>query len=179
MANDIPAIFLRTPYNYDRNKASDEHGLKCKDPTLAQQQFAEECDINTIVDRFHLSGEMPQVLDLPVYGDFTGIFDYQSAMNQIVAARETFMSLPAKLRARFHNDPQEFVAFCSDDENTDEARKLGLLREKDATLAAPNAGTTTGGNNAPGSQSTTGSTPQNQAGSTGTTGGAPTGQTNN
>lgn len=160
--------FFATPFNIDANDWSDQHGLNCKDPSLAQQQFKDECDINTIVDRFHLSGEMPQVLDLPSYGDFTGIFDYQSAMNQLVTARETFMSLPAKVRSRFHNDPQEFVAFCSDAENTDEARKLGLLKEKDATLPMPKPGQT-GAANETGTQSPTPTTTQGQTGSTGTT----------
>ena len=46
MANKAP--FLRTPYNYDTVAASNESGLGCEDPTLTQQQFAEESDINTI-----------------------------------------------------------------------------------------------------------------------------------
>ena len=34
--------FLRTPYNYSMEKASDATGLRCEDAHLAQQQFAEE-----------------------------------------------------------------------------------------------------------------------------------------
>lgn len=54
--------FLRTPYNYDMNAAGDESGLRCEDATRAQQQFKEESDINTIVARFGLTGEMPDNL---------------------------------------------------------------------------------------------------------------------
>lgn len=115
---------------YDDHKPeSDATGLKCTDPTLAQQQFKEECDINTIVERFHLTGEVPQLTELPKYADFEGVFDFQSAMNAVRQAQETFMSLPAKLRARFDNDPQKFVAFTNDDENLPEARKLGILSD--------------------------------------------------
>lgn len=110
----------------DHSKASIETGLKCLDKTLTQQHFLEECDINTIAERFGLTGELPHVQQLPTYDDFEGIFDYQTAMNAIVAARETFMLYPAKLRARFNNDPQEFVKFCSDHENADEIIRLGL-----------------------------------------------------
>lgn len=124
----ITPPFLRTPYNYDTDKASKESGLHCKDPSLAQQHFAEECDINTIVERFHLTGEVPQLQQLPSFDDYEGVFDFQTAMNTIRSSQETFMSLPAKLRARFHNDPQEFLEFCSDQDNHDEARKLGLLK---------------------------------------------------
>lgn len=112
--------------------------LECKDPTLAQQQFKEESDINTIVDRFGLTGEMPQVLNMPQYGDFTGIFDYQTAMNLVVQGREEFMKLPAKMRARFHNDPNELLEFLNDDDNKDEAIKLGLVKAPDPVPESPN-----------------------------------------
>lgn len=110
-------------------------GLLCKDKSLAQQQFLEESDINTLVERFHLTGEMPQLTTLPAYADYEGIFDFQSAMNTIRAAQETFMTLPAKLRARFHNEPQEFLDFCNDPENLEEARKLGLLKPQEPAPA--------------------------------------------
>jgi phage internal scaffolding protein len=122
--------FLRTPYNYDRDQASNEHGLKCEDKTLTQQHFKDECDINTIVDRFHITGETPQLTELPSFGNFEGIFDYQTAMNAIVQARETFMTMPAAIRTRFDNDPQKFLAFCEDKENFDEAARLGIVDDQ-------------------------------------------------
>lgn len=122
-----PLPFMRNAYNYDMDEASLESGLNCPEKTLTQQHFAEEVNINTIVERFNLTGQMPQLQQLPEYADYEGIFDFQSAMNQIREAQETFMALPAKLRARFHNQPQEFLEFCADKENLDEARKLGIL----------------------------------------------------
>lgn len=132
-------IFLRTEHNYDRDKASLDSGLHCKDKTLAQQQFREESDINTIVERFGLTGEIPMAQRQANYGDFTGVFDYQTAMNQVVLARESFMQLPAKVRARFHNDPQELIQFLEDDENRPEAEKLGIVkpREPAPTVETP------------------------------------------
>jgi len=35
-------VFVRNPYNYDMNKVSDETGLECKDPSLAQQHMKDE-----------------------------------------------------------------------------------------------------------------------------------------
>lgn len=116
--------------NFDQE--SERTGLKCLDKSLAQQQFAEESDINTIVERFHLTGEVPQLEALPSFQDFGDIFDFQTAMTTIRQANETFMSLPAQLRARFHNDPHEFLQFTGNKDNLDEAGKLGLLSE--ATL---------------------------------------------
>lgn len=133
MKTEIP--FFRTPFNYDRNAASDDSGLRCDDPTRTQQHFREECDINTIVERFGLTGELPSDLRVPQYGDFTNVFDYHSAMNAVAAANESFDLLPASIRARFENDPAQFVDFCTDPANKDELIKMGLAVASAATKA--------------------------------------------
>lgn len=119
--------FLRTPYNYDMSKASDETGLACHDKTRTQQQFKEETDINTIVDRFGITGEMPKDVRVPVEQDYWELSDYQAALNQVNAGREAFMELPAKIRAEFDNDPGKLIAFISDDTNREKAKKMGIL----------------------------------------------------
>lgn len=121
--------FLRSAYNYDMDQASIDSGLTCLDPSLAQQQFLEESDINTIVERFGLNGELPEVVRVPQYGDFDQVRDFQSAMNAVRQAEEAFMELPAKVRARFENDPQRLLEFVSDQANRAEAQVLGLLKE--------------------------------------------------
>ena len=123
-------VFVRSEYNYDRDKASDESGLRCEDLSLTKQSFAEECDINTIVRRFGVTGELPQSVVMPTYQDFEGIFDFQSAMNSIVQSNDSFMQMPAEVRARFNNDPALFVDFCSNSDNLEEAIKLGLVVKK-------------------------------------------------
>ena len=122
--------FLRTAYNYDTNVVSDESGLVCKDPSLAVQADLIPSDINTILRNFGVTGKLPMTSRLPTYGDFTGIFDFQSAINAVNNAQDSFDELDADLRYRFHNDPQEFVAFCSDEANRLEAEKLGLVMPK-------------------------------------------------
>lgn len=123
-------VFVRSPYNYDMESASVDTGLRCEDPSMAQQQFLEESDINTIVERFGLNGELPSAVVVPQYGDYTGVRDFQSAMNAVLQAQAGFMELPAKVRARFENDPQKFLEFVADDANAEEARVLGLLKPK-------------------------------------------------
>lgn len=125
-------VFLRSAYNYDRDAVSKETGLKCQDESLTQQHQKDEADINTIVKRFHLSGELPTDVRAPRYGDFTGVVDYQSALNAVIAADESFMAMPAYIRARFNNDTQLFVEFCSDPANTEEMIKLGLAVSRTA-----------------------------------------------
>lgn len=119
--------FVRSQYNYDVDAVSRETALSCLEPTLTKQAFAEECDINTIVRNFGLTGELPGNFKEPQYGDFSGIFDYQSALNAVIAADESFMMLPADIRARFHHSPQALLEFVSREENRDEAIKLGLV----------------------------------------------------
>jgi phage internal scaffolding protein len=121
------AIFLRTPYNYDLDAASNESGLHCEDATLTQQHFRDECDINNILRQFNVTGLLPENTLSPRYGDFTGISDYQTALNQVIAAEDEFMRLPAELRARFDNDPGNLIEFLENSENKDEAIKLGLV----------------------------------------------------
>lgn len=116
---------------YDSDAVSVETGLVC-DPKddYAQQQFKDECDINEIVRRFGLTGQMPEDVRVPVSGDFTDVMDYESAMLAVRKADEAFMELPAEVRARFHNDPQELMVFVEDGRNLPEAEKLGLIAKK-------------------------------------------------
>ena len=126
----MKTVFCRSAHNYDMDLASDKSGLSCQDPSLTQQQFKEESDINTIVDRFMKSGVMPNPVNMPQYIDYEGIFDFQSAMNVVRQADENFMRMDAKVRARFHNSPQEFLEFFADPANSEEAVRLGLAVSK-------------------------------------------------
>ena len=122
--------FLRTPYNYDRDAASNESGLACEEPSLTQQHFKDETDINNILRQFNITGLLPEAPLSPRYGDFTGIVDYHSALNAVIAAESEFEALPAELRARFENDPAQLIDFLSDVNNKDEAIRLGLVDQK-------------------------------------------------
>lgn len=109
--------------------------LLCEDPSLAQQSFKDEVDINYLLERFRVTGQMPQGVRVPTYGDFTGLTDYRSALDAVNRANDSFMALPAEVRSRFGNDPQKFIEFASDSNNLDELRKLGL-----AVPAKPDVG---------------------------------------
>lgn len=141
MNEDGQRPFLRSEYNYDMQEASLESSLVCPEPTLAKQAFADECDINTIVRRFNVTGELPANIRMPSYGDFTGVFDFHTAMNAVAQAHESFEAMPAEIRARFHNNPQEFVEFCADENNRAEARKMGLVPAEELAAAQALAGT--------------------------------------
>ncbi len=126
------AIFLRTPYNYDTDAASNESGLACEEPSLAQQHFKEECDINTILQKFNITGILPEAPLSPRYGDFSGISDYHTALNRVIAAQQEFEALPAQIRSRFDNDPAKLIEFLDNDANRPEAEELGLVEKATA-----------------------------------------------
>lgn len=132
---------LRSFNSYDTDKASDEAGLTCLDVSLAQQHQRDEADINTIVRRFGLTGQLPENNRMPTYGDFTDITDYQSALNAVKLADQTFMTLPADLRSRFGNNPEMYIDFCLDANNAEELIKLGLAVRKEPLIEnGPKAG---------------------------------------
>jgi phage internal scaffolding protein len=130
----ITAPFLRTPYNYDTIAASNESGLHCEDATLAQQHFKDETDINNILRQFNITGLLPENPLSPRYGDFSGIGDYQSALNAVIAAESEFEALPAQIRARFNNNPEELINFLENADNKDEAIALGLITQTEASV---------------------------------------------
>lgn len=134
----FPRPFIRTWDNYDRDAVSDATGLECKDVSLAVQSQKEEADINTIVRNFGVTGQIPQGVRVPSYGDFDLVDDYRSALEAIKEAEVSFMKMPADVRDRFANNPALFVDFCSDSSNLDEMRKLGLAVE--AKVEPPVAG---------------------------------------
>lgn len=134
--NELTAPFIRTAFNYDKNAASLQSGLHCTDETRTQQQFGEECDINTIVRRFGLTGQLPENLNVPITGDFTDIVDYHTAINHVMEADKAFMQMPASIRERFQNNAGKFVDFVSDPGNIQQCREWGLARPE-TTLGGP------------------------------------------
>lgn len=122
------AMTVRLPYRYDRRAASEEAQVFTDSvPSKTQQSFREEVDINTIVRRFRLTGSMPPARSVPQYGDFSQVTDFQTALNELRRSQEVFMSLPARIRERFANDPGRLLDFVGDPESLEEARKLGLV----------------------------------------------------
>lgn len=139
-------MFVRSSFNFDRDAVSNETGLSCPEESLAIQSAEEESNINTIVRRFGLTGEMPNQVSMPHSGEFHNIPDFHTAMNLIRTTQEAFLTVPADVRARFGNDPQAFMHFVEDDANRDEARRLGLLKAVPVVPASgtPDAGVAAG-----------------------------------
>lgn len=101
--------------------------LQFDQPSLTKQEFAAENDINYIVERARVTGELPQKRTEPVYGDFTSVPEYQEALNIVNEAENAFQSLPSIIRERFQNNPAMMLDFMADPKNRPEAVALGLI----------------------------------------------------
>jgi phage internal scaffolding protein len=133
----IAKVFYRSPHNYDLDEASDAVAERNDLPSMTIQSQTEDADINVLMKRYGLTGHLPDNVRLPTYGDFHGVYDYQTAMNAVVAADEAFMELPADIRKRFGNSPQLYMEFTTNPENMDEMRKLGIAKEVPVVVESP------------------------------------------
>lgn len=104
-------------------------GLVCESPSLTEQQFKDECDINSIIARYKVTGLLGDPMDNrePVYADCSSIPDLLTAQNFIIQANCEFMALPSSIRKRFDNSPVSMLQFLQDPNNREEAIQLGLL----------------------------------------------------
>lgn len=101
---------------------------------MAKQSFKDECNINKIMARFQKTGAIDHYAKHgPSYGDVTSTSLHQ-AMNIIAEAETMFEELPATLRKKFGNDPEQFLDFVQDPKNLEEMRELGLANSGKTTI---------------------------------------------
>ena len=128
---------IRSRYN-----AGVREGWKSSVPSMTQQQFKDEADINYIISMYDSSGVMPTFHGdgqpaQPVFGDFASLPDNAQEMyNRMIEAKNNFNSLPLEVRKRFNYDPAAFLDFVDNPENLDELVAMGLATK--TTAAAPN-----------------------------------------
>lgn len=107
-------------------------GWSSSRPSMTQQQFRDEVDINYIVSMYDSTGVMPTFHgdgqpSQPVFGDFAELPDNAQEMyNRMIEARNNFNSLPLEVRKRFNYDPAAFLEFAENPENIDELVAMGL-----------------------------------------------------
>jgi len=98
---------------------------------LVKSEFKKETDINTIMERYTRTGQLPIVSKkIASYGDFSNVPDYQTSLNIVNAAQAQFDALPSHLRKFFNHDPSRMLEFVANPENKQHMIKLGLATEK-------------------------------------------------
>lgn len=132
---------FRKHFGYDTEKASNEAALQPDEhgESLTIQSHSEDADINVLMRRFKVTGQLPQIERLPSYGDFTGISDYRTALHAVMDAEDQFLKLPAELRAKYQNDPQLFLEAVDSGSASEALRAVGLLPKVEAAPPPPPA----------------------------------------
>lgn len=94
-----------------------------------RQEFMDDCDVNVLMDRFEKTGMIPNGNPAaPRYLDVSDVPDLRQSLQILSEAEDAFMSLPAKVRGTFDNDPLKFIEFAQDPKNLDELRSMGLAK---------------------------------------------------
>ena len=122
------SVVIRSVYDGHEH----ERGFESVNPTMTQQHFRDECDINNIMARYEQTGLLIDPLTArsggsPIFDDFSDIPDLMTAQNKLIEAQQMFELLPSRIRKDFDNDPVKFVEFCQNPDNEDKLRDYGIL----------------------------------------------------
>lgn len=116
-------------------------GLEFTQPSLTQQQFKDECEIESLLKAHNLSQVMGIVNNhgqQPLYGDVSDIPDFHDAQNHVARATEYFEGLPSDVRSRFNNSLSEFLTTLNNPDAREALTEMGVLKAADK--AADKAG---------------------------------------
>lgn len=97
-----------------------------------QQHFKDAQDINLML-RPYLPGEVPQSNPSgrqPRFISLTGD-SFHEMLIKVQEAQDEFNQLPARLRRRFHNNPEMLIRFCENPDNLPELVKAGIVHRDD------------------------------------------------
>lgn len=115
---------------FTRYDVPPEVGLEFEKPSLTQQHFKDECDINNIVATYQETGVMPQGNREPLFGDFAGIpSSFMESQALFKEAQDKFYNLPSGLRKMLDNSPQKLLEFMSNPANVDACVEYGLFNK--------------------------------------------------
>lgn len=122
---------------FRRSNGVAHEGLSFSGNGRTKQAHKDECDVNKIVKRFEKTGVLAHVAaSQAAYGDFSPI-EYRDAVEIVMKADQAFAELPARVRARFGNDPQAFLEACENPAFRDEFEALGLLDKAPESVEIP------------------------------------------
>lgn len=100
-------------------------------PSMTKQEFQYECDVNNVIKSFkphQMMAALQQNLNAGNYADLPDAYDFQEALHLVRDAERQFLTVPAKVRDRFGQDPAQFLEFLNNPGNLEEARALGLAK---------------------------------------------------
>lgn len=119
---------------FDRDEVSLETATANLEPSMTQQHMGPETDINLMMRRYALTGEFAVRRDVAEYGEFDEAVDFRRMIEVVEQGKRAFARVPSAVRARFENDPGQFLDWIHDEANYGEAATLGLVPKRDVPV---------------------------------------------
>lgn len=93
-----------------------------------KQEFYKDANINYIMKKYRKTGILGDPLNYKIgeYGDFTSGNDFFETMRKVTNVKNIFGKLPAHIKTKFNNEPQNLIEFLTKEENNEEAYNMGL-----------------------------------------------------
>lgn len=96
--------------------------------SMTKQSFKEECDINTILRQYQMTGVITHVNEAqPQYADLPEPLEYQEALHKVQEAEAAFYRLPKEVRDRYGNEPAGLLQALANPAEADFLRQQGIL----------------------------------------------------
>lgn len=106
--------------------------LKTSGRSRTRQEDARAADINNIMAKYVKTRVLPLTNRSAFFADVAQIGDFSDVVDRVHMAEEAFLRIDPKIRARFDNDPAEFLDFTTDPKNRAELVQMGLIEHVDA-----------------------------------------------
>ncbi|AXH76408.1 MAG: internal scaffolding protein [Microviridae sp.] len=117
---------MQTSIIYSRYNPPGHPGEYNDEPSMTQQNFQEECDINYILRKYAATGILDNI-GPGEYLDLDENYDYHQAIEILNKVDGTFGQLPSKIRDYFKNDPGEYLLFVQNPDNKEKGIELGIF----------------------------------------------------
>lgn len=95
--------------------------------SMVRQAFKDEADINNIVARYEVSGQLPLTEQQARFGDVSDVRDYKASLDFVREATEDLEAMPQDARVRFFEDPRQFMSDLENAKNRDDLVQLGIF----------------------------------------------------
>ncbi len=96
-------------------------------PSRTKQAFQDECDINSIMARYQVTGNIDHVTQHSGSYGYATSMDFREALETIKTGEDLFSELPSETRARFENDVGQFLDWVQDPENASTLNEMGEI----------------------------------------------------
>ncbi len=115
-------MIIRSPYDGSRIEIIIGGG-----ESMTRESFADELDINKIVERYARGGQLPLTDADARFGDVSEVRDYKSALDFVFEAKDKLGDLPEAARDQLTADPAEYWRLLDAATDRDGLVSLGLL----------------------------------------------------